>query len=76
MAAVLRSWAVGLAPFWLGKIAPGHAPAIEELLQRGLIHQPLFLPESLDRTDTAQRLSHLRGGLPFQSMFNPETSPC
>ena len=65
-----------LAPFWLGKIAPGHAPDIEELLLRGLVHAPVFIPEFLARPDTEARLARLRSGLPFQSMFNPETPPC
>ena len=65
-----------LAPFWIGKIAPGHAPAIEELLLRGLVHAPLFIPEFLSRPDTLERMARLRSGLPFQSMFDPETQPC
>ena len=65
-----------LAPFWLGKIAPGHAPAIEELLLRGLVHAPVFIPEFLSRPDTVERMGRLRSGLPFQSMFNPEMRPC
>ena len=67
---------VSLAPFWLGKIAPDHAPAIEELLLRGLVKTPVFIPEFLSRTDTHERIARLRNGLPFQSMFNPETRPC
>ena len=35
-----------LDPYWLGKIAPAHAPLIEELLQRGLLHAPRFVPNS------------------------------
>ena len=65
-----------LAPFWLGKIAPHHAPAIEELLHRGLVHAPVFIPEFLSRPDTVERIARLRDGLPFQSMFTPETRPC
>jgi uncharacterized protein (TIGR02421 family) len=65
-----------LAPFWLGKIAPDHAPAIEELLLRGLVKAPVFIPEFLSRPATHERIARLRSGLPFQSMFNPETSPC
>ena len=65
-----------LDPFWLGKIAPGHAPAIQELLHRGLVHEPVFIPEFLGRPDTRERIARLRAGLPFQSMFNPETRPC
>ena len=67
---------VSLAPFWLGKIAPGHAPAIEELLLRGLVHAPVFIPEFLTRPETHERIERLRGGLLFRSMFNPETRPC
>ena len=65
-----------LAPFWLGKIAPGHAPAIEELLQRGLVREPVFIPEFLARADTRERIARLQAGLPFQSMFNPEMRSC
>jgi hypothetical protein len=65
-----------LGPFWLGKIAPDHAPAIEELLLRGLVHAPAFIPEFLARPDTRDRIARLRAGLPFQSMFTPETRPC
>ena len=44
---VLASGA-SLTPFWLGKIAVGHAKAIEELLQRGLVRPPLFTPLFLE----------------------------
>ena len=33
-----------LEPFWLGKIAARHASAIQELLQRGLVQAPRFIP--------------------------------
>lgn len=65
-----------LTPFWLGKIAPGHATAIEELLLRGLLQAPTFIPEFLARPDTVDRIARLQAGLPFQSMFTPETRPC
>ena len=61
-----------LNPFWLGKIAPAHVPAIEELLQRGLIHAPVFLPEFLVRKDTRARIARLREGLPFNSILSVE----
>ena len=51
-----------LAPFWLGKIAPGHAPAIEELLLRGLVHEPVFIPEFLARPDTRDAHRAFAGG--------------
>jgi uncharacterized protein (TIGR02421 family) len=65
-----------LAPFWLGKIAPQHAPAIEELLQRGMVHEPVFIPEFLSRPDTRARIKRLRQGLSFQAMFEPEPAAC
>ena len=49
-----------LAPFWLGKIAPHHAPAIEELLQRGLVQAPRFIPLVLARDAAKQRIAALR----------------
>jgi uncharacterized protein (TIGR02421 family) len=61
-----------LHPFWLGKIAPAHVPAIEQLLQRGLIHAPVFMPEFLVRKDTRARIARLREGLPFNSILSVE----
>ena len=51
-----------LAPFWLGKIAPRHVAAIEELLQRGLVHAPIFTPLFLDDDGTKARIARLREG--------------
>ena len=49
-----------LAPFWLGKIAPGHVPAIEELLQRGLIGPARFTPFFLADDGSRARIARLR----------------
>jgi hypothetical protein len=49
-----------LEPFWLGKIDTGHAPAIQELLQRGLVHAPRFTPLFLDDPSTCDRIAQLR----------------
>ena len=51
-----------LAPFWLGKIAPRHVGAIEELLQRGLVRAPIFTPLFLDDEGTKIRIARLREG--------------
>ena len=51
-----------LQPFWLGKIAVRHAPAIEELLQRGLVHAPLFTPLFLSDEAAKVRIGALRTG--------------
>ncbi|HET9428277.1 MAG TPA: tyrosine/phenylalanine carboxypeptidase domain-containing protein [Allosphingosinicella sp.] len=58
-----------LVPFWIGKIAPGHAAAIEELLQRRLVHPPRFTPEFLERDDAQKRIARAREGVPFESLF-------
>jgi uncharacterized protein (TIGR02421 family) len=54
-----------LDPFWLGKIAPDHVPAIEELLQRKLLQPPLLAPEFLSRPDVQRRIAALSPGLPL-----------
>ena len=51
-----------LQPFWLGKIAVRHAPAIEELLQRGLVHAPRFTPLFLSDEAAQARIAKLRTG--------------
>ncbi len=65
-----------LDPFWMGKIAPGHVPAIEELLQRGLARPPLFLPAFLSSEAAQSRMSRLRGGQSLDVMLNGDVSPC
>ncbi len=49
-----------LDPFWLGKIAVDHVPAMEELLQRKLARPPAILPAFLTDTDTSDRIARLR----------------
>ena len=46
-----------LNPFWLGKIALAHVPAIEELLQRELVQPPLFKPSFLADEAAAKRIA-------------------
>ena len=61
-----------LDPFWLGKIAPEHVGAVEELLERGLLHAPVFVPEFLTREDALKRIEKLRGGVPFDRILELE----
>lgn len=58
-----------LVPFWIGKIAPGHAAAIEELLVRRLVRPPLFTPEFLERDDSKERISRAREGAAFEDLL-------
>ena len=50
-----------LDPFWLGKIAPHHVEAVDELLGRGLLHPPVFVPEFLAREGAQARIAALTG---------------
>ena len=63
---------VSLDPFWSGKIAPAHLPAIEELLQRGLVQPPLFRPEFLERDAPKRRIAKLRSGLAFEQILDAD----
>ena len=67
-----------LAPFWLGKIAPGHAPAIEELLQRGLVHAADFsFPNSSTRPETRRAHRAFAGrDFPFNRCSTRRRCPC
>ena len=68
----LISKGASLDPFWIGKIAPEHASAIEELLQRKLVQPPVFTPEFLDRPDVRNRVERLRNGLNFPDILAVE----
>ena len=61
-----------LAPFWLGKIARTDVPAIEELLQRGLVHAPTFLPSYLDRPDVQGRIARLTSKIGLNTLLEME----
>jgi uncharacterized protein (TIGR02421 family) len=61
-----------LDAFWLGEIAPEHVDAIEELLLRGLLHAPVFVPDFLERDDSKSRIARLREGLAFDRLLDPE----
>jgi len=54
-----------LNPFWLGKIALTHVPAIEELLQRELVQPPIFKPLFLEDEQAAKRIADLRQARSF-----------
>lgn len=72
--AVIDAVAAGLEldPFWLGKIAPEHLPAVDELLQRGLLQPPVFRPSFLDRPDVRQRIAGLSAAQDFHSILDQE----
>jgi uncharacterized protein (TIGR02421 family) len=57
-----------LNPFWLGKIAQSHVPAIEELLQRGLVQPPILEPLFLKNEKSRERIANLRRTKSFREM--------
>ena len=59
-----------LDPFWIGKIAPQHVPAIEELLDRGLVRPPRFIPFFMTDDGARARMAHLRKGGTLEHMLN------
>lgn len=58
-----------LMPFWLGKIARSDVPAMEELLQRGLVHAPRFFPAYLERPRVQQRIQMLKAGVGLEQLL-------
>jgi uncharacterized protein (TIGR02421 family) len=61
-----------LDAFWLGKIAPEHVDAVEELLLRGLLHAPVFVPEFLTRENAQERIRRLSSGVSFDRLLDLE----
>ena len=61
-----------LEPFWLGKMAIIHVPAMEELLQRGLVHAPRFTPLFLADDGARKRIAQIRGSSDFSHMIAGE----
>jgi uncharacterized protein (TIGR02421 family) len=58
-----------LVPFWLGKISHADIPVIQELLQRGLVSAPKFLPAYLDRPKVQQRIDDLSSSLELEKLL-------
>lgn len=65
----LVSAGASLEPFWIGKIAVGHVPAIEELLQRGLVQAPRLIPLFLSDERLRERMNRLRRAGTIENML-------
>ena len=52
-----------LDPFWMGKVAEAHLPAIEDLRARGLLRPPPVRPAFLSSPAAEARLAAARRGL-------------
>jgi len=59
-----------LEPFWLGKIAARQAPAIQELLQRGLVKAPKFIPLFLSDDSARRQLARLKKTEGLESLWS------
>ena len=62
-----------LTPFWYGKIAARHVPAIEELAARGLLRPPRTLPGFLTRPDAQARITQMRSAPALSQLVAKET---
>ena len=62
-----------LDPFWLGKIAVGHIPAVEELLQRRLAETPRFRPQFFNSPASRERIAGLRNAKSLHTIFDGDT---
>lgn len=56
--------------FWLGKIAPDHTSAIEELLRRGLVRRPRFVPLFLETETARSHIEKLKKGGALTDLLN------
>jgi uncharacterized protein (TIGR02421 family) len=65
---------LSLMPFWLGKIARSDVAAMEELLQRGLVRPPLFIPDYLERPEAKRRIARLAAGSALDQLLTVETN--
>ncbi|MEO8353934.1 MAG: tyrosine/phenylalanine carboxypeptidase domain-containing protein, partial [Chthoniobacteraceae bacterium] len=54
-----------LEPLYIGKIALGHLPYIEELRHRQIIREPRLLPQFLKDLASRDRLEHIRQATPL-----------
>ena len=60
-----------LEPLFVGKIALDHLPIVNELLERGILQRPLFLPRYLRDPQSTQRLEWVRTGVGVTDLLRP-----
>jgi hypothetical protein len=58
---------------YVGKIALPHVPVVQELLYRGVLHEPPLRSTCLDAPEAAARLTKLREGMPIIQMYERKT---
>lgn len=59
-----------LEPLLVGKLDLPHAPAIRELLDRGLLRPPALLPRYLELEGARERLAYVRGGVTLLDLLD------
>ena len=62
-----------LEPFWVGKIAEGHLPVVDELTERGFLSPPPSRPEILSRPEGRARLDRASAGLTLTDLVSQRT---
>lgn len=61
-----------LDPFWRAKIAMIHVPVMEQLWEKGLLHEARLKPEFLQRKEACQRIARYRASSSIEQLFAPE----
>ncbi len=61
-----------MAPFWRAKIALVHVPVMEQLFERGLLHEARLIPEFMQRDSTLHRIDHYVSKPSISLLFDAE----
>jgi uncharacterized protein (TIGR02421 family) len=63
---------VSLDVLFVGKLALDHVPLVQDLLDRGVLHEPWVRPRWLDVRGAQERLERLRSGMEVTDLYEPE----
>lgn len=61
-----------MAPFWRAKIAMVHVPVMEELYERGLLHEARLIPEFMLRESSLKRIENYARNPSIELLFDAE----
>ena len=63
-----------LDPLLVGKLALDHIPLVQDLLDRGVLHEPWIRPRWLDVPGASERLDRLRAGASVTDLYEGEVA--
>ena len=63
-----------LDPLLVGKLALDHIPLVQDLLDRGVLHEPWIRPRWLDVPGAPERLERLRAGASVTDLYEGEVA--